>query len=484
MSLRYTNTKMIDIIIVGAGVVGSLIARNLSQYRVSVLVIEKENDVGDMTSMANSAIVHSGYDPVPGTKKALYNVEGNAMYPAMCRELDVPFGQVGSLTIALNDAQVAVLKDLQKRGLENGVETKILSGEEVKSMEPNISNEVKGALLCPSAGIVNPFTLTSHAMENAIDNGVKLHLGEKVVSIARVNEHFSVVTDKAHYESKIVINCAGLYGEEIASLIEPVEWRIQPRKGEYYVLDHYASGLVNHVLFPLPSEKGKGVLVAMTTSGNYLVGPSSEQINDKDDFSTDDATLINVKEQALMMVPSIPFREQIRVFSGVRATSSTHDFIIESSKKYREFINVAGIESPGLASSPSIAMHVVDDFVAPTINLEKNESYNPNVKKYVNPQQLSLEDRNALIKKDPRYGQMICNCEKVSLGEIYDILSRSLPCHTVKALKKRSRAGFGKCQGGFCQPSVLFLLADYYHLSPLEVLYDKAGSQILDKESK
>lgn len=475
---------MIDITIVGAGVVGSLIARNLSQYRVSVLVLEKENDVGDVTSMANSAIVHSGYDPVPGSKKALYNVEGNAMYPALCRELDVPFGQVGSLTVALTEAQVDVLNVLQKRARENGVDTSILSADEVKAMEPNISPEVKGALLCPSAGIVNPFTLTSHAMENAIDNGVSLHLGEKVVDIQRIGDHFTVKTDRKNYESRIVINCAGLYSEEIAKLIEPIDWKILPRKGEYYVLDHYAPGLVNHILFPLPSEKGKGVLVTMTTSGNYLVGPSSELTPDKEDFSTDSLTLEAVKEQAAMMVPKIPFREQIRVFSGVRATPSTHDFIIEPSKKYQEFINVAGIESPGLVSSPSIAMHVVDDLVAPILKLAKNPSFGPEVRKYINPQMMSLEERNELIKKDPRFGQIICNCEKVSLGEIMDILSRSLPCRTIKALKKRSRAGFGKCQGGFCQSSVLLLLAEYYHVSPLDVLYDKNGSQILCKESK
>jgi len=475
---------MVDIIIIGAGVVGSLIARNLSQYEVSVLVLEKENDVGDVTSMANSAIVHSGYDPVPGTKKALYNVEGNAMYPALCRELDVPFGPVGSLTIALTDAQVDVLKDLQKRGSENGVETKLLSADEVKAMEPNIAPDVKGALLCPSAGVVNPFVLTAHAMENALDNGVKLHLDEAVLNVKRVKDHFEVKTAQAIYEAKVVINCAGLHSEEIAKMIEPVDWKINPRKGEYYVLDHYAPGLVNHVLFPLPSEKGKGILVTMTTSGNYLVGPSSEVIDDKEDFSTDALTLADVKRQATMMVPNIPFREQIRVFAGLRATPSTHDFIIEASKSYKEFINVAGIESPGLASSPAIAMHVVDELAAPVIALSPKKSYNPRVKKYINLQSMSLEERNALIKKDPSFGETVCNCEKISKGEILDILGRSLPCKTIKALKKRSRAGFGKCQGGFCQPKVLLLLAEYYHISPLEVLYDKDGSEILAKESK
>ncbi|MCQ2742797.1 MAG: FAD-dependent oxidoreductase [Bacilli bacterium] len=475
---------MEDIIIIGGGVISAFISRALSKYELSVLVLEKENDVGDVTSMANSAIAHSGYDPVPGTKKARFNVAGNKMMPKVCEELDVSFNQVGSMTIALYDEQIQMLKDLQKRGEENGVECRLLSAEEVKAMEPNISPDVKGALLCPTAGVINPFTLTAHAMENAMDNGVKLSLGEEVLDVKKVGDHYEIKTNKGVREAKVVINAAGLYSDKIASMIEPVEWKVNPRKGEYFVLDHYAPGLVNHVLFPLPSEKGKGILVTMTTSGNYLVGPSSEWQDDKDDMSTDALTLSKVKAEALMMVSNIPFREQIRTFAGCRATPNTHDFIIEPSKKYKDFINVAGIESPGLVSSPAIGQYVADELVAPLFKAKLKKDWNPRIKKYVKPLSLSVEERNALIAKDPRYGQMVCNCEKVSLGEIMDALSRSLPCNTIKALKKRTRAGFGKCQGGFCQPKVLLLLADYFKESPLDVLYDKAGSNVLDKEAK
>lgn len=475
---------MKDIIIIGAGAVGSLIARALSQYQAEILVIEKETDVGDVTSMANSAIVHSGYDPVPGTKKAIFNVKGNAMFPALCRDLDVNFGPVGSLTIALEDSQLATLKELQIRGAANGVKTELLSAEQVKKMEPNIAPTVKGALLCPTAGVVNPFTLTSHAMECAIDNGAELHLEEEVTGISPEGDHFVVKTNKAAYEARAVINAAGLHSDQIAAMIEPISWSIHPRKGEYYVLDHYGFGLVNHVLFPLPSDKGKGILVTMTTSFNYLVGPSSEFTDSTDDFSTDSLTLADVKRQAVQMVPSIPFNQQIRVFAGLRATPSTHDFIIEPSKIYPNFINVAGIESPGLVSSPAIAEYVAETLVQPRLHLQKKETWNPKVRPYIKPSALSPEARAELIKKDPRYGQIICNCEQISLGEIMDALSRSLPCLTVKALKKRTRAGFGKCQGGFCQPHVVMLLADYFHVSPLEILYDKEGSHILAKESK
>lgn len=470
---------MKDVVIIGAGAVGSFIARSLSKYKLDVMVLEKENDVGNVTSMSNSAIAHSGYDPVPGTKKAYFNVRGNKMMGQVCEELDVPFERVGSMTVATEESQLKLLDELNERSALNGVEARILSPEEVKKLEPNINPEVKGALLCPTAGIVNPFLLTCNAMENACDNGVELSLSTEVKGIKRVGDHFAINTNKGEIESKVVINAAGLYSDEIAKMIEPIEWKINPRKGEYYVLDHYAKGLVNHVLFPLPSEKGKGILVTMTTSGNYLVGPSSEWVDDKDDVSTDTLTLRNVRSQATTLVPSIPFNQQIRVFSGCRATPSTHDFIIEPSKKYDTFINVAGIESPGLVSSPAIGEYVANELVGKVLKLVEKEDYSPRVRKHIRPLELSVEDRNALIKEHPSFGRMVCQCEKVSLGEIEDILSRSVPINTVVAVKKRTRAGFGKCQGGFCQPVVINLLAEHHKVDPTKVLYSKNGSEIV-----
>ena len=475
---------MEDIIIIGGGAVGAFIARNLSRYDCDVLVIEKENDVGDATSMANSAIVHSGYDPVPGTKKARFNVEGNRMFPLLSEELDVEFEPCGSLTLATEESQLPMLEELYKRGQENGVPVEILTPEQVLALEPNVTKDVKGALRCPTAGIVNPFTLVAHAFENAIDNGVKLHLGEEVKDIHNLGDRFEVITSKGTYQAKMVINAAGVASEQIAKMIEDVPWSIRARKGEYFVLDHFAPNFVNHVLFPLPSEKGKGVLVTHTTSGNYLVGPSSEWVDDKDDTSTDSPTLEAVRASALTMVPNIPFRQQIRTFAGLRSTPSTHDFIIEPSKAAPNFINVAGIESPGLVSSPAIGKYVAEELVAPKLGLKEKANYNPRVRKYVCVHKLSQEEKERLVAENPHYGEMICNCEKISLGEIEDVLSRSLPALTIKAIKKRTRAGFGKCQGGFCQPKVLFLLAKKLGVSPMEVLYDREGSEILDKESK
>lgn len=475
---------MYDVLIVGAGITGTLIARELSRYQIKVCVLDKENDVGNKTTNANSAIIHSGYDPVPGTLKAKFNALANPMYDQLCKELDVPFERIGSLTVAIYDEQLPILKQLADRSKENGVEVKLLSAEEVKAMEPNISPNVKGALLAPTAGIIDPFNFCVHAMENAVDNGVTCLLNQEVISIVKKEDKYIVKTTKDEFEAKIVINAAGNFADKIASMVEPIDWKITPRKGEYFVLDHFAYGFVNHVIFPLPSEKGKGILVTPTTSGNYLVGPSSEEVPDKEDWATDGLTLANVRKQATDMVPGIPFNQVIRVFSGLRPTCTRHDFIIEFSKNDKNFINVAGIESPGLVSSPAIAKYVVEELVKPIIDLKENTKFNPCVKKYRRMFYLSDEEKDLAIKDNPEYGQMVCNCEHISLGEINDVLSRSVPPHSVKGLKRRTRAGYGKCQGGFCQPKVVLLLAKHYGVSPLDIPLDNEGSNILLTEVK
>lgn len=475
---------MFDVLVIGAGIVGSLIARKLSSYDIKTIVIDKENDAGNVTSMANSAIVHSGYDPLPGTLKAKLNVAGNKMFPSLAEKLDVHFEQIGSLTIAIYEEQLKMLDNLALRSKENGVDVKILNAKEVKKIEPNITDEVKGALLAPSAGIINPFTLTVHAIENAVDNGAKLVLGEEVIAISKKDGNFVVKTNKNEYQSKVIINAAGVYSDKIHQMIEPIDYEVKARKGEYFVLDHYQAGLVNHVIFPLPSEKGKGVLVSKTTSGNYIVGPSSEWNEDKNDLSTDKPTLDQIKKQAQLMVPSIPFNQVIRTFSGNRPTPSTHDFIIGFAKSDNHFINAGGIESPGLASSPAIAEYVVNEFVSKVIALPPKKDFKDSVRKRINMSKLSIEERNKIIKDNPDYGEVICNCEKVTLGEIKDELSRSVPPMTVKAIKKRTRAGFGKCQGGFCQPLVIRLLAEHFKVDMDKILLDKNGSNICRYETK
>lgn len=470
---------MWDLIIIGAGAVGSFLARSASAYSLKTLVIEKNLDVSDETTMANSAIAHSGYDPLPGTNKAKFNVLGNRMMPKICEELDVPFEKCGTLTLAFSEEEINTLKDLQERAKENEVEAKILSKEELFETEPNVSKEAIAGLLCKDGGIVNPFLLGIHALENALDNGVELKLGEKVLAINKTNEGWVIRTTKSEYPCKMVINAAGTHSDDIAKMVGNISWKIEPRKGEYYVLDHEKKGLVNHVLFTLPTKKGKGVLFTRTTSGNYLVGPSSEPVEDKDDLSTDPLTLSKIKESALKMVPNIPFKTSIRVYSGMRATPSTHDFILGPNNGDPTFINAAGIESPGLVSSPAIGEYLINTFVAPFLKAEKKENYKPSIKPYTNLKEMDPETRDAFIKEHPAYGHILCDCEQVSEGEMREVLSRKVPCLTMKAMKKRTRAGFGKCQGGFCGAKVLELLAEYEHKDLSEINYGKENSPFL-----
>ena len=478
--------KIHDVLIIGAGVTGTMIARELSKFLLDVVILDKNNDAGDATSSANSAIIHSGYDPEPGSLKAKFNVLGNAKYPELVKQLDVPFIQCGSLTIAIEDEQMPVLEELAKRSKVNGVEVKLLNKEEVLKMEPNINPEVKGALFAPTAGIIDPFNLVVHAMENAIDNGVSFLRNHEVLGIEKQDDVYLVKTNKEELYAKVVINAAGVFSDKIAAMVEPIDWAITPRKGEYFLLDHYAEGLVNHTIFPLPSKKGKGVLVSQTSSGNYIVGPNSELAN-PDDVSTDGETLGNIRKAASLMVPSIPFNQTIRVFAGERATCTRHDFIIEYAKSDKHFINVAGIESPGLASSPAIAEYVVNELVKPLITFKSNLKFNPCIKPYHRMHYLSEEEQLQTIKENPDFGEIICNCEHISLGEIKEALSRSCPPVSIKGVKRRTRSGYGKCQGGFCQPKVLMLLAKHYNISPTEVLLAEEGSYIIDhiiKEAK
>lgn len=479
------NNFMYDVVVIGAGVVGSLIARKLSSYQLDIAVLEKEPDVGSGVTMANSAIVHSGYDPVPGSLKAKLNVLGNAMFDKLSEELDVEFERRGSLTVALYDSQLPLLKELAERSKVNGVPVQILSKEETLKLEPNLNPEVKGSLFAPTAGLINPFTLCAHATENAVDNGAKLFLNEKVIAISKSGDVFDIKCESGNiYQSKIIINAAGIYSEEIHRMVEPIDYKLTPRKGEYFILDHYSDSLVKHTIFPLPSEKGKGILVSPTTGGTYLVGPSAEVTFSKDDVSTDKLTLDEIKRQALDMVPSIPFNQVIRTFAGTRPTPSTHDFIIDYAKSDKHFITCSGIESPGLVSSPAIAEYVVNEYLSKIISLKEKKDYNPRVNKRTNLSKMSIKERQEFVSKHPEYGQIICNCEKVSLGEILEEFKSSVPPKSIKAVKVRTRAGFGKCQGGFCQPLVIQLIAKEFNIPLNKVLYEHNDSYIVRYKAK
>ena len=475
---------MHDIVILGAGVIGAFIARELSRYQLDIIVIDQENDVGNFTSMANSALIHSGYDPEPGTLKALLNVRGNAMYDQVCQELDVIFRRIGSLTVTTKEAELEVLKQLQARGAKNGVETHILDAKQIREKEPQLSENVKYALFAPSAGIIDPFELVVHLMENALDHGVHLFLNEKIVAIKAESNGYTVTTNKQTHQGKIVINATGVNADLVSELLGSNKFSIKPRKGSYFVFDHFDNDFLKHIIFPVPDERGKGIVVTSSYSYNYLVGPNSNYIDDREDLGTDRETMEYIKQSALQLVPKLPFDKVIRTFSGLRATPSTGDFIIEPLTDYPNFINVAGIESPGLASASAIAEYVIEKYISKRIDLVAKPSFNPCIRPLNRFSRMSHEQINTLIKLDARYGHLVCRCEMVSEGHIADALSRSCPPHSLKAVKKRTRAGFGRCQGGFCQPLVLKQLAQHYHVSEKDVLYDAESTFVLLKETK
>lgn len=472
------NKNLYDVIIIGAGVIGASIARYLSRYNLRCLILEKHNDVGEETTNANSAIVHSGYDPMPGTKKAYFNVRGNKMMPQVCKELDVPFYKIGSLTVAFTNEDVETLNELMIRAQKNGVDAKIIDKDELLKIEPNINPEAKKAILCKDAGIISPFNLCVNLVENAMDNGVELGLNEEVINITRDDKNFKVFTKNNHiFDSKVIVNASGLQSDTVAKLLDADNFKVLPRKGEYYVLDHFDASWVNHTLFMCPTKVGKGVLISPTTSFNYIIGPTNEEC-DKYDTSTKAEILASLKESAKKIVPNIPFDQNIRQFSGIRANSSTGDFIIEESQVAPNFYNLGAIMSPGLASSVAIGEYV-SDLIKEKLSLSINEKYNPTIRKHFKLSTLSLEEYNKLIKKDPRYGHIICRCEKVSEGEIVDAIHRNCGATTVKGIKKRIRPGFGKCQGTFCEEEVIKILSRELGKKIEEICYSDLGTEIM-----
>lgn len=472
--------NIFDVIIIGAGVIGSSIARYLTRFKLNLLIIEKHNDVGEETTNANSAIVHAGYDPMPNTLKAKFNVLGCKMMKGLCEELDVPYIQNGSLVVAFNDEEVSIIKELKKRGDINGCDTRIIEGDELFNIEPNLNKDAKCGLFAKEAGIVSPFNLCVSLMENAIDNGASLNLNEEVIDIKKIDGFYHVFTNKGQYKTKVLINATGTHSDKITSLLEKPRFHIVPKKGEYILLDHFSNSWIKHTLFMCPTSVGKGVLVSPTTSYNYIIGPSNT-LCELDDTSTDSETFKYLKETASKLVSNIPYNQTIREFAGIRANSSIDDFIIEESKENENFFNVSGIMSPGLASSPKIGEYV-SSLVAKKLSLDLNESFNPKVRKHIRFN--DSEEFNEIIKENKSYGHMICRCEKVSEGEIVDVIHRNCGATTVKGVKKRCRAGFGKCQGTFCQEDVIKILARELKKDINEIKYSEGDSIILKYDSK
>lgn len=478
---------MYDVTIIGGGVIGCAIARELSRYNLKIQLLEKEDDVCSGTSKANSAIVHAGYDAIPGSNKAKYNVLGNKMMSEICKELEVPFIRKGSLVVCTKDDDDTVLYTLLNRGIKNGVEgLQIIERDEILKLEPNIADDVTKALFAPSAGIICPFTLTIAYAENAFINGVEFHFESKVIEISKKNDIFNlqISTPKGVYEchSKVVINAAGVYADSINNMISKRSINITPRKGEYILLDVQNPPIVNRTIFKLPSKMGKGILVTPTVFGNVLLGPTAENIKDKEDTSTTHDMLKEIQQKAPLSINNIPFKETIRSFSGLRASEENNDFIIEESD-IKGFFNVAGIESPGLSSAPAIGDYIAK-IVADSLNASIKEDF---ISKRSGLKMMCISNENEkknLINSDSRYGNIICRCSFVSEAEIIDAIRRPLGARTVEGIKKRTGSMMGRCQGGFCLPKIIAILAKELNISEKEVKQNITGSEYIIGENK
>lgn len=472
---------MYDIAIIGGGVIGCSIARELSKYKFKTVVLEKGTEVCQGTTKANSAIVHGGYDAKEGTLKAKLNVDGNKMYTNLCNELNVEFKRIGSLVMAFNEENMKTIDTLHKRGLTNGVEgLKLISDKsEIKNLEPNITDDVIGVLLCESAGIVCPFDLNYALMENAITNGVELKTEHDVEDIKKNEGYFDIYTNNGTVQSRYVINAAGVYADEINKMIGGDEYFIIPRKGEYRVLDKSESKKINHVLFQCPSDKGKGVLITPTAHNNVLLGPTAVEVDDKEDISVSDYSLEFIAESAEKVIPKIDALKTITSFAGLRATPNTREFMIFASDKAKGFINVGGIESPGLTAAPAIAEYVVEILKNEGLEFIKNESFNPYRKKAKSFMYMTREEREEAVKIDEKYNKIICRCEQVTEAEILDAIHRPAGARTVDGIKRRIRPGMGRCQGGFCGPRVVEILARELNISVEDVIKDKKNSKMI-----
>lgn len=472
---------MYDIAIIGCGVIGAATAYSLSRYEGKVVILEAENDVANCTTKANSAILHAGYDPEPGTRMARLNVEGVAMAKEICRKLDVPYNQCGSLVLALAPDEVPHLQHLYENGVANGVPgIQLLSAEEAKAMEPNLADTVAGALYAPSAAIVSPWEFALAMAEVAVRNGVELRRSCPVTAIEKTEDGYILATPTGEVKAKYVINAAGISAEAVHAMVGKPNFHIQPTRGEYYLLDKGEGTRVGKVIFQCPNELGKGVLVAPTVHGNLIVGPNAERVQGNDTACTADG-LAFVSATARRSVPSINFGESIRNFAGVRANVDRDDFIIEET--IPGFIDLAGMKSPGLSSAPAVAEETVKILASHNALGTKKNDYKDG-RKHIWFKHLSADEKKKLVAENPAYGRVICRCETITEGEILAALHSEIPATTIDGVKRRAGSGMGRCQGGFCGPRVLELISRELGIDPLDVLQDKAGTNVLVSETK
>ena len=485
-----------DVIVIGGGVVGSMVARFLSRYQLQILLIEKEADIGMGTSSANSAIVHAGYDPIPGTLKAAMNVAANPMWDSLSGELDIPFERRGDYVVAVGSEEYPKLEQLLEQGRRNGVPgMHLISAEEMRHREPNINPNVSGALWAPTGGICDPFAATVAAAENAVQNGVTVLLDTAFENFVMDGTRIvGVVTNRGTFGCRWAINAAGLFSDEVMHKagVRP-EFKITPRRGEYCILDR-AEITINNVLFPVPSDVSKGILVTATLHGNTIVGPNAQNIENKEDKSVSPEGMAELFDGAYKLIPGINMRYVIATFAGLRASGNAQcvtpgvdacgDFIIEIPPVVQGFVNLGGIESPGLTAAPAIALRVVELLKDAGEPLTEKSDWKPIRPPRPRFRLMNREEQARLVKLDPRYGRVICRCEMVTEGEIIAEIHAPIPARTYDAIKRRTWLGTGRCLGSFDMPRVTAILAEELGISPMEVTKKGAGSEFLFRATK
>ena len=475
---------MYDVVIIGAGVIGASIFRELTKFNLKIAVLEKENDVAMGTTKANSAIIHAGYDPEYGTLMAKYNVIGNEMFDDLCKELSVPFIRNGSLVLAFDENDMKVIKHLYENGIKNNVKgLKIITKEEVLKLEPNVSENVCGALYAPTGGIVGPFEYTIALVENGVENGGEVKLNSEVASITKEDVFTIKLTNNEEIKTKYIINAAGVYADKVHNMVCEESFKIIPIRGEYYVLDKDEGKNFTNTIFQCPSKVGKGVLVAPTVHGNLIVGPNAQELDEKDSLKTTSEALDFIRATAIKTTNKVNFRNAIRNFAGLRADADKGDFIIEENDKVKGFIDVSGIKSPGLTAAPAIAVDIVEILKNSGLNLVENENFNP-YRKQIRFIELSMDEKKEIIESNKNYGRIICRCEEITEGEIVDAIKRSFGNVSLDGIKRRCRPGMGRCQGGFCGPRVQEIIARELNIPLESIELEKDGSYILTGKSR
>ena len=469
-----------DVLIIGAGVIGGMAARELSRYNLSVCLLEKENDVATGASRANSGIVHGGYDPEPGTLKAKLNTVGVDMLYEAAEQLHVPCLHNGSMVCAFGEKEDPAVQELYDRGITNGIPgLKILTGDEARAIEPNLSPAITSALHVTNAGIICPYELTVASIGNAMDNGVELKRNFAVSAIEKSENGYTVTAASGETVSgKYILNCAGGFSDKVAAMVGDDHFTIIPRAGEYILLDKTEGSRVSHTIFQVPSEEGKGILVSPTVDGNLLTGPTALKVETPESRDTTPAGLEQVQRLAAKSVPSVNFRQVITSFTGVRSSEKGGDFIIEESIKAPGVVHVAAIDSPGLTCCVAIAKYAVEQLQNAGLALTAKENWNGNRENPHAFREMSDEEKNAYIQENPDYGKIVCRCETVSEGEIRAAIRRNPGAMDIDGVKRRTRSGMGRCQGGFCGPYVMALIAEELGI-PMETVTKNGGESYM-----